>query len=203
MRTLAIVFSSLALATAVASAETFRSDPEPDPAIPDNNPLGVSDTLTVAPSCTMTDVDIELEITHTWVGDLKVTITHGNTTVMIVDRPAQSGPTGFGCNSDWQCTVDRQVVLDDDGGVMAIECSPPGQQCATCFPPSGPLPIFTPNEALSAFDNADQAGDWIITVSDNAADDTGTLCAWEVRTSCNPQAVEPATWGKIKARYQK
>jgi subtilisin-like proprotein convertase family protein len=65
-----------------------------------------------------------------------------------------------------------------------------------------PAQSFIPNEVLSVFDTSDQAGDWIISIADNEALDTGTICAWEVRTSCGPSAVEPATWGKIKARYQ-
>src|SRR5262245_17348539 len=105
MRTLAIVFSSLALATAVASAETFRSDP--NLAIPDNNPTGVSDTLSVGPTCTINDIDIALEIDHTWIGDLIIKIIHAGTTVMIVDRPGVPVISQFGCSHDLGCV--RQV----------------------------------------------------------------------------------------------
>jgi hypothetical protein len=202
MRTLAIVFSLLALATAVASADTFRA--KPNLSIPDNVPAGVTDTLSASPSCTINDVDIVLEVDHTWVGDLVVTITHAGTTVTLVDRPGRApGGTNVGCSADMGCV--RQVVLDDETGGSpppAIECASP-LPCTTCFP-GGQVPAqsFIPNEVLSVFDTSDQAGDWIISIADNEALDTGTICAWEVRTSCGPSAVEPATWGKIKARYQ-
>ena len=198
MRTLAIVFSFLALASGVASADTFRS--EPNLAIPDSSAAGVLNTISVPASCTLNDVNIALEITHTWVGDLIIRIVHAGITVIIVDRPGRN-PSGVGCSADMGCA--RQVVLDDEGGGVAIECAAPST-CTTCFP--GGLvqaDTFIPNEALTAFIGADQAGDWTIQVSDMEQVDIGTICAWEIRTGCGPAAVEPATWGKIKARYQK
>jgi hypothetical protein len=198
MRTLAIVILSLALASAAATADVFRS--EPSLPIPDDTPTGVTDTLTAIATCVMNDVDIALEIDHTWVGDLLVQVTHGGTTVTLIDRPGRApGGTNVGCESDLACI--RQIVLDDDGGGIGIECAAPAA-CTTCFP-GGQVPAanYIPNEPLTAFDTADQAGDWILLVSDNEGLDIGTLCAWEVRTTCGPNAVEPATWGQVKARY--
>jgi hypothetical protein len=198
MRTLAIVILSLALATAVATADTFRS--EPNILIPDNLKAGVSDTLDASPSCTISDVDIALEITHTWIGDLLIQVSHGATTVDLVDRPGRApAGTNVGCSSDLACV--RQIVLDDDGGGIEIECAAPAA-CTTCFP-GGQVPAanYIPNEPLTAFDTTDQVGEWILLVADNEALDTGTLCAWELRTTCGPSAVEPTTWGNIKARY--
>ena len=202
MRTLATVFSLLALATAVASADTFRA--EPNLSIPDNVPAGVTDTLSASPSCTINDVDIVLEVDHTWVGDLIITITHAGTTVTVVDRPGRApGGANVGCSADMACA--RQVILDDETAgnpPPAIECALPSV-CTSCFL-NGQVPAqsFLPNEVLSAFDTSDQAGDWIISISDNEPLDNGTICAWEIRTGCGPSAVEPATWGTIKARYK-
>jgi subtilisin-like proprotein convertase family protein len=194
-----MVVLALALTAAGASADTFRE--EPNIAIPDSGVVdAVRDTLTAAPTCTMNDVDIALEIDHTWVGDLIIDITHGATTVRLVDRPGRPPQgMGVGCGADLACV--RQVVLDDDGGGIAIECAAPAN-CGSCFP-NGQVPTGTylPNESLTAFDNADQAGEWRISISDNASQDLGDFCAWEVRTTCNAQSVEPTTWGSIKARY--
>ena len=41
-------------------------------------------------------------------------------------------------------------------------------------------PSYTPNNALGAFDGMDAAGDWTLTISDNAAQDTGVLNSWEL-----------------------
>ena len=201
MRSLVLIVLALALAATGASADVFRA--EPNIVLPDSGVVEVTtDTLTASPSCQMTDVDIALEIEHTWLGDNIIDITHGGTTVIIVDRPGVPPQGGtVGCGADLACI--RPIVFDDESGGIAIECAAPAN-CGTCFPgiPSQvPAGSYLPNEALSAFDNTDQAGDWVIGIRDMALQDTGTLCAWEVRTTCTAMSVEPTTWGSIKARY--
>ncbi len=45
-------------------------------AIPDNDPAGVTSTLTIEDDVTAASLKLELDITHTWVGDLTVTLSH-------------------------------------------------------------------------------------------------------------------------------
>jgi len=134
----------------------------PNLAIPDDDPTGVSSTYTVGPSGTITDLDIEVDITHTYVGDLLISIEHNGTTVTIMDRPGFP-TTNFGCNAD-----DVAATFDDEG-TSAVE--------TTCGTP-GIGGIVIPESALSVFDGMEQAGDWTITVSDNEGQDTGTLDEW-------------------------
>lgn len=134
--------------------------------IPDNNPAGVSDTLNVPDSITIGDVNIGLTIPHTWVGDLIVTVTHGSTSVTIVDRPGTTG-SGFGCSADNY----NGIVLDDEGTV-SIE--------SACADNLTSPPNYRPNNPLSAFDGQNSAGAWTINVSDRAGQDLGTLVSWSV-----------------------
>ncbi|MCD6497818.1 MAG: proprotein convertase P-domain-containing protein [Deltaproteobacteria bacterium] len=64
-----------------------EEQPQPDPTqkkyestdakdIPDNNPDGVTVTLSVPDSMTIADLSVTLNITHTWVGDLEVVLSH-------------------------------------------------------------------------------------------------------------------------------
>ncbi len=64
---------------------------EPGLAITDNDPFGITDTLSVEAPWTITDLDSILEIPHTWVGDLIVELEHVSTgtQMVLVDR------TGF------------------------------------------------------------------------------------------------------------
>lgn len=48
----------------------------PNVAIPDNTPAGVTDTIIIADSGTITDLDVRLDISHSWIGDLIVTLEH-------------------------------------------------------------------------------------------------------------------------------
>ena len=115
------------------------------------------------------DVDVGVAMTHSWVGDVVVTLEHLGTSVTLIDRPGF--PTSsFGCSMD-----NMNIILDDEGAGGAIE-----GQCATdlASPPS-----YTPNTLLSTFDGLDSAGDWTITVSDHFPGDPGTLLSWSVHVT--------------------
>jgi hypothetical protein len=64
--------------------ETFDSDP--NLAIPDNVKAGVTDTITVATEGTVARVSVEVDIVHTFRGDLVVALRHGDTRVVLHDR---------------------------------------------------------------------------------------------------------------------
>ena len=143
-------------------------------AIPDNDAAGASDTITMASSFSISDIDIGLGITHTWVGDLCVTLTHNGTTVTILQRPGLAPATETcGPGSCCGCSADNyNIVLDDEGTGGTIE-----DQCLSDLPSP---PNYTPNNPLSAFDGMDSAGDWTLTVSDGASADTGTFDSWSI-----------------------
>ncbi len=133
----------------------------PGLAIPDNNPAGVTDTITVADSSTLTDLDISVELTHTWVGDLIIELEKvGGPTIDLVNRPGS-------CSSD-----DYDIVLDDEGTGGTIE--------TTCDP--GPAaqspPNYVPDGSLADYDGLAMNGDWNLNVSDNAGQDLGVLVEW-------------------------
>lgn len=136
----------------------------PNLAIIDNTT--VTDTFVVGSSGTLEDLNVSLLASHTYVGDILFTITHQDTgtSVTIVDRPGYTG-TGFGCSGN---NVD--ALLDDEGVDGPVE-----NQCA-----SDPA-LFgspTPNNPLNAFDGEDLSGTWVMSVTDNAGGDTGTLQEW-------------------------
>ena len=145
----------------------------PNASLPDDNASGVSDTITVPDSVTITDVDVALQVTHTWVGDLCVTLVHQptGTTVDLIQRmgedpPAECHPDGpFGCGLD-----NFDIVLNDGGAGGPIE-----DQCVANL--SSP-PGYVPNNPLAAFNTLDSAGDWTLTVSDNADADFGSFDNW-------------------------
>jgi len=138
-------------------------------AIPDGGGSGnaLTNTINVPTSYTVGDVDIDYNITHTYVGDLTVELTHGGVTVTVMDRPGHPA-SSFGCN---QANMD--VSIDDGGSGGTIE----GQCTANLSSP----PSYTPNQALSAFNGLDATGNWTIKVYDNASQDSGSLVDWAVR----------------------
>lgn len=139
-------------------------------AIPDNNIAGTTSVLNVGQNVSLTDVNVRVEITHTWVGDLFIKLRSPlGTEVTLLDRPGV--PTSqFGCDND------NMNVTFDDAAAQVLE--------AFC---SGANPWFTgPARAvglLSAFNGQSSQGDWTLTVSDRAGQDTGTLVDWELITT--------------------
>ncbi len=155
------VASQIGQAGAVTPNETLPL------AITDNAPAGVTSTITVAEDITLTDLEVALQINHTWVGDLVVSLTSpGGTTVTLLDQPGVPAST-FGCSSD-----NMDVVFSDAASVDPETSCPAG-------PPwlSGPV---LPTQALSAFDGESTVGTWTLTVSDNAAGDTGDIVNWSL-----------------------
>ena len=119
-------------------------------AIPD---LGtVSIPIVVARDATIADLDVRLNLFHTFMGDVRVEL-HGpaGQVVTLVNRRGAGGQ-GF-----------RETTFDD-GATTAIE--------------TGIAPFtgsYRPESALSLFHGANARGTWTLIVTDNDASDTGSV----------------------------
>ncbi|MCG2419635.1 M36 family metallopeptidase, partial [Aequorivita sp. F47161] len=146
---------------------TGSSSDSPGLAIPDNNPTGVTATMNVTENVTITDLDVDINISHTWVGDIIVTLkSPAGTTATIIDRPGRT-TSGAGCSRD-----DIDATLDDEAA------TPVETECQTTTPTINGT--FIPNNPLSIFDGENTMGIWELIVSDNAGADTGTLNSWGI-----------------------
>lgn len=86
---------------------------EPALAIPDGSATGITDVVTVVPSFTVASVEVSVDITHTWRGDLIVELRHDSTKVRLHNRtggsaddlvgsyPSTLTPSGPGTLSDF------------------------------------------------------------------------------------------------------
>jgi hypothetical protein len=70
------------------TAHTYTSTP--NASIPDNSPTGASSTINVSDSGDIVDVKVTTDITHTYRGDLKVTLTKGTTSKVIFNQAGGS-----------------------------------------------------------------------------------------------------------------
>ncbi len=140
-----------------------------------NNPVtissmgtpSISSTLNVAESMTIADVKVEnLNIKHTWVGDLEVELEGPDGTVVrLFDRPGNGD-----CDSD-----DILVKFDD----TAIDSYTAFDQ--TCNEDGvGISGSFQPLESLSAFAGKNAQGTWTLRLIDHVDQDGGTLESWSL-----------------------
>lgn len=128
----------------------------------------VSSVVNIPTSATITDVIVSnIDITHTWVGDLIITLEHGGTTVTLMDQPGLPA-SQFGCDED------DILASFDDAASNLVE-----NECANTTPTiSG---TYLPIDALSAFDGMDMMGDWTLTVDDQYLDaDGGSFNGWSI-----------------------
>ncbi|HEV8239510.1 MAG TPA: hypothetical protein VGS57_09095 [Thermoanaerobaculia bacterium] len=132
-------------------------------AIPDGVAAGVNDDLVIPATGNILDLNLYIKATHTWVGDLKFTLSKvSGPSVVAFDRPGVPAST-FGCNSD---NLDN--FLDDEGAGGPVE--------SAC--PVAPGVFYTPNNPLTAFDNQSLTGTWRLNAADLASSDVGTLTQW-------------------------
>ena len=105
----------------VQAPSVLRICNTPQLAIPDDDPTGVSDTIIVPDNLNITDLNVYLNVLHTWVGDLSFTLDHAATPTTIINRPGNPATT-FGCSGD-----NYDVTVDDEGPDPAIEgqCNTP------------------------------------------------------------------------------
>lgn len=111
-------------------------------------------TLNISDNLVIYDLDIvNLDITHTWIEDLTITLT---------------SPTGTSVNIiDQICGSDDDILLNlDDAATEVIPC------------PADDGGTYRPGQLLSAFNGEGSQGDWTLAVFDGANEDPGTLNGW-------------------------
>jgi hypothetical protein len=137
----------------------------PNLPIPDN--ASTPSVINIPENGTITDVNISVDMLHTWVGDVAISITHGGVTRTLMDRPLVPAQPPYGCAGD---NID---AVFDQGG--------PGNPETTCnlIPPTllSP-PNFNPIQAIDVYNGMNMNGPWTLTSTDFVAPDPGTLTQW-------------------------
>lgn len=139
----------------------------PSLAIPDSNPTGVTSNLSVATSFVPDVISVDVEISHSWVGDLRIVLQHPDgTNVTLMDRPGVPASTN-GCSDN-----DLNITFTDASSVdLETVCGAGSPWYVGDAAPSTPL---------SALLGKNAAGTWKLTVSDHVGSDTGTIDCWSL-----------------------
>lgn len=156
--------------------------------IPDNQYPGTSDSIQISTPGLVWDLNLALDIDHTWTGDIVVELSHleSGKTARLINRPGEPDQVD-GCRRP-----NIFAILDDE---MTL---PVEHECLNTAPlsPYGHIAIsgmFTPDEPLSLFDNDLIAGTWQLTVSDADPHNTGELSNWCLLATVNNVPVAPET----------
>ena len=153
----------------------------PNAAIPDNDPVGLSQTVDLDTPDGLVDrildVNASVFLLHTWVGDLTLSLSHEGRVADLVDRPGVPA-SQFGCGED------NILASFDDSADTAAE-----DVCSTTGSAIGGR--FQPNVSLSTFRGIGGNGEWTFTAVDQAPTFTGTLLSWCVYVEIFDEAPEP------------
>ena len=119
------------------------------------------------------DLDVYIDISHTWSGDLEVTLIGPDGTtqaVLVADECDYS---------------DNMVELFDDEAAVSIS-----DNSAYCDDGGGSLIPQTP---LSVFDNTSARGTWTLLVTDDATGDSGYLNEWKLMIQTGTCSMAPSS----------
>lgn len=158
-------------------------------AIPDNSPAGITTAPIVLPAtaiATASNLRVRINATHTWVGDLTFRLNSPCGTTFLFDRPGVPA-SGVGVGNS-----------NNLSGVYTFDLSAATVLSETGLVPSG---TYRPSDAAGAAHNwagatfpCAGAGNWTLTISDNAGGDFGTLADWSILVdNTNTAIFSPAT----------
>jgi subtilisin-like proprotein convertase family protein len=124
-------------------------------AIPDANSTGVTSTIAVASNLTVQDVNVTVNVTHTYDNDLTLSlITPGGVTIPLSNR------RGGSSNNFTNTVFDDEATTSISAGTAPFTGS------------------FRPESPLSVADGQAATGNWKFKVVDQIAQDVGTIDNW-------------------------
>ena len=119
----------------------------------------ITSTLNIPSGASISDVNVTVDITHTWINDLTLRLTSPTGTIVtLIANP---------CNP--AASVNDIIATFDDSGT-AVACGD--------FPGVGG--VVLPSQPLSAFNGQSSTGTWTLTVIDSFNADGGALNSWSL-----------------------
>jgi subtilisin-like proprotein convertase family protein len=151
--------------------------------IPDNG--SVESTIVVAGAQSyLADVDAITRLTHTFPGDLDVTLTSPAGTVVTLTTDNASGSDNVFNGTRWDDDADPGSPLPYGGTSPSLVTDHTYANLVVA-------PLLAPEEPLGAFIGEDPNGTWTLKVVDDSAGDMGTLSGWSLDLRTLPQAPAP------------
>lgn len=148
-----------ALASAPPTTPVNKTNNANQP-IPDAGTMMSTITISGAPTA-IDDIDLGMFITHTFNADLDITLTSPAGTVVTIT-------TDNGGSND---NVFNGTGWDDSAGTPVTDA---------VFTNGVPAFVLVPEEAMAAFQGENPNGTWTLTITDDLAEDTGTLVSWSL-----------------------
>ena len=164
---------ALALVSIGAQATVILASSESPALIPDRKASGISSTLSLGEPGVVEDLTVMLAIDHGRLGDLWVTLSHGDTTVDLFRR-VEAGESVNGLS--WSYPLTFSGSARRSAGSMGTNC----EDDAVIGSSSCKYTSFKPKGSFAAFQGDLVTGDWTLTLRDLATYQTGYLQWWSL-----------------------
>ena len=150
-----------AMSTVVNSACLTLTDTTVQNVGPDGGAVTTS-TIYVGNNFAIEDVNVTVDITHTYSGDLTITLTSPDNVEVILSNQNGAGGDNY-----------TNTVFDDDAATSITAGSAPFTG------------LFQPEGSLADFNGFQSIGEWTLTITDNFGGDGGTLNSWDLELCGN------------------
>ncbi len=140
--------------------------------------LTQSNIINISDSGTIEDINIGMNITHSYIGDLAIEIVSPNNTRVTLKTPSD-------------CDSEENIIGVFDDNAVAFNC----------FNSANNISQKSLNDLLQTFDGESISGDWTIRLGDFQPGDTGTLNSWFIevcQTTHSPLQVSEFAFENVK-----
>ncbi len=173
----------------------------PSGVVPDGDPYGaVFGLLPTDAGHVIQDVLLSVDITQTWIGDLRMWLLYDTDCDGYSDFIGQvlCRDGMVDCTADGCCgcsgNFNGWYTFDDTAPSIEDECLPD-------FPPGCYGPDYK-SVGLDVFNGLASGGCWMLWVADGAGGDVTTVREWTAFVLYEGTPVEQASWGRVKALYR-
>ena len=150
--------------------------------VPDNNPVGIADTrnITFDPNAVITGLEVRLNLSGGWNGDLYASLVHDSGFTVLLNRPGNTALNpGGSASSGMNITFSDSAATDIHTGIPNSGfITGTWQPDARTADPSVVTNTSPRTAFLSSFNESSVQGNWTLFLTDNAASDTSILAGW-------------------------
>ncbi len=182
----ASLFAALPALGQICSTDPNLNIPDGSGSAGSGGPASITIDVPAFYTNAITDLTFDVQVNHTYVGDLIITLqSPSGTVVTLMDRPGVPAST-FGCSQN-----NVAATFDDASGI------PVETQCPAATPTIAG--VLNPQGSLSDFDGEIPAGTWTLTVTDNAGQDTGSIIS---AANCLDLTTVPVVLSSFKSKQR-
>ena len=138
-----------------------------------DNDVEVTDTVEITDDLSLTNLTLDITVTHTFIGDVKFDLISPAGTALVVERTGRCGSSMNGMDATYT-----------DEGQTSIECvDMPGEPAVQG--------LIKPFSSFSNLNGESTLGTWTLRITDTGPGDTGTVDSWTLNYCGQPSLSSP------------